>query len=112
MTPGRAQEPASEALSAWLECCVHASWCPRASSELVDLQEAVGRTTASTVSALWSTPAEERSAMDGIAVTTADTVDACDDAPVRLAAEMYDEVDTGSPSLRALESRYRPCSHQ
>lgn len=94
MTPA---DPVVGAYRAWLECCTEAGWAPRREPEQVPLDAAVGRTTARDVHARWSSPAQERAAMDGIAVRSADTVGASESTPLRLTAEAYDVVDTGDP---------------
>ncbi|WP_300007491.1 molybdopterin-binding protein [Pseudonocardia sp.] len=89
--------PVGEAHRTWLACCAEAGWAPRRPVERVPLDAAAGRTTAADVHALWSSPAQERAAMDGVAVRSADTVDASQDRPVRLPPGSWDVVDTGDP---------------
>ena len=65
-----------------------------ASSEKVPLEEAAGRITAGPVFARYSVPEIHLSAMDGIAVVSADTRDASDRRPVTLARAA--RVNTGN----------------
>ncbi|MEA2383282.1 MAG: molybdopterin molybdotransferase [Solirubrobacteraceae bacterium] len=85
--------PAAEALDAWLEACGD----PRLGSERVPIVAALGRVTAAPVKALCSSPAFPAAAMDGIAVSAADTAGAGPDRPVGLGAARFDVVDTGDP---------------
>lgn len=94
MTP---TDPVAVAYRAWLACCTEAGWAPRPAPERVLLDAAVGRTTARDVHARWSSPAQERAAMDGIAVRSVDTVGASAATPLRLPPRAYDVVDTGDP---------------
>ncbi|HZI97887.1 MAG TPA: molybdopterin biosynthesis protein, partial [Actinomycetales bacterium] len=75
-----------------------AGGCPaRVDAVRVTLAEAVGRVTAGPIWALRSSPAFDSAAMDGIAVSSAETVGASERAPVRLDPGAYDVVDTGDP---------------
>src|SRR4051794_338952 len=85
--------PAAEALDAWLAACDH----PRLETERVPIAAALGRVTSAPVQALRSSPGFPAAAMDGIAVSAADTLGACPDRPVRLSAGSFDVVDTGDP---------------
>jgi putative molybdopterin biosynthesis protein len=64
------------------------------------LSEAVGFVLAEPVWATRSSPPFDAAAMDGIAVRAADTLGAGETAPLRLAAEAYEVVDTGDPMPR------------
>ena len=64
------------------------------------LSEAVGFVLAEPVWATRSSPPFDAAAMDGIAVRAADTLGASETAPLRLAAEAYEVVDTGDPMPR------------
>jgi putative molybdopterin biosynthesis protein len=97
MTAGSPTGPARRALSEWLECCTDSGWTPAGLTELVEPAGSVGRVTASAVYAIWSSPADERAAMDGIAVRAGDTTGASAEHPVRLEPARYDVVDTGDP---------------
>lgn len=94
MTPA---DPIAAAYRAWLACCTAAGWAPRREPERIPLDAAVGRTTARDMHARWSSPAQERAAMDGIAVRSIDTAGASEATPLRLPAGAYDVVDTGDP---------------
>ena len=89
--------PAAAAYAAWLACCTEAGWAPVVVGERVPLADAVGRTTARDVHAHRSSPAQERAAMDGVAVRAADTAGASEARPLRLRPGTYDVVDTGDP---------------
>lgn len=91
-TDGR--DPVGAALASWIRCCESMGWRPNTASEDVHVTAALGRVTSAPVWALVSSPAEPRSAMDGIAVRATDTVGA-DEHPVRLLPEQFDVVDTG-----------------
>jgi putative molybdopterin biosynthesis protein len=87
--------PAAEATAAW-DAARAADGCPaRVDPVVVPVGEAVGRVTAAPVWALRSSPAFDASAMDGIAVRSADTVGAAETAPVLLTDFVV--VDTGDP---------------
>jgi len=83
--------PAGEALERWLECLGGRRL------EVVELPlgEALGRVTAAPIWALRSSPAFDASAMDGIAVRSADTFGATETSPRSLPAHAV--VDTGDP---------------
>jgi putative molybdopterin biosynthesis protein len=64
------------------------------------LREAVGLVLAEPVWATRSSPPFDAAAMDGIALSAADTLGASETAPLLLAAEAYEVVDTGDPMPR------------
>ena len=68
-----------------------------AGTEIVPVQEAVGRVTAKAVYAHISAPHYPASAMDGIAVVAKDTFGATETTPITLHEEQYTVVDTGDP---------------
>lgn len=89
--------PAAQALAAWREARV-AAGCPgRVDVVRVPVGEAVGRVSAEPVWAVRSSPAFDASAMDGIAVRSADTVGAAETTPVVLGRDDFEVVDTGDP---------------
>jgi len=89
--------PLPQALAAWADARA-AERCPeRVGAVTVSLAAAVGRVTAEPVWATRSSPAYDAAAMDGIAVRAAETVGASESTPLRLAADAFDEVDTGDP---------------
>lgn len=77
--------------------CRNAGWAPGTDTEQVPITVASGRTTAEPVCARWSAPAHELAAMDGIAVSAADTTGAAPATPLRLRPGSFDVVDTGDP---------------
>ncbi|HSI80023.1 MAG TPA: molybdopterin biosynthesis protein [Solirubrobacterales bacterium] len=89
--------PAAEALAAWHRACAEAGCPDRVEAIRVPVADAVGRVTAEAVWARRSSPPFDAAAMDGIAVSVADTVGASESTPVRLEPDRFDEVDTGSP---------------
>src|SRR4051794_860498 len=86
--------PVAEALAAWAAAC---DGPPVLRAVRVPVEDALGRVTAEPLWARRSSPAFPASAMDGIAVSAAGTADASEAAPVRLAPDEYDVVDTGDP---------------
>jgi putative molybdopterin biosynthesis protein len=96
-TPFVHDVPAAEAFAAWVEACRDAGCPERLEVVRVPLEDAVGRVTAEPVWAARSSPPFDAAAMDGIAVTAADTVGAGETSPVRLGRDRYEVVDTGDP---------------
>ena len=89
--------PVADALAAW-QSARAGEGCPaRLEPARVGLADAVGRVTAEPVWATRSSPAEDSAAMDGIAVTAAQTVGAGETTPLLLAPDAYEVVDTGDP---------------
>ena len=86
-----------EARELWYAACVLASCQKRVETELVPIGKAAGRITAKTIWALRSSPPFDASAMDGIAVRACDTIGVGEDAPLVLASDAYEVVDTGDP---------------
>lgn len=66
-------------------------------TEAVPVKEASGRISAKAVYAKLSSPSYNACAMDGIAVRAKDTAGARPHAPVSLAVDAYQEVNTGNP---------------
>ena len=87
----------AEALELWYHTCAKASCPDRVGTVVLPLSQAVGRVTAQAVWALRSSPPFDASAMDGIAVRAADTRGASDSAPLVIASQGYEVVDTGDP---------------
>ena len=79
------------ARAAWQAALAAAGCAAQTPAEEVPVARAAGRTTAAPVHAAWSVPAFACAAMDGIAVSAADTAA----APVVLPTDRFDEVDTG-----------------
>ena len=96
-TPFVHDVPAAEAFAAWVEACRDAGCPERLAVARVPLDDAVGRVTAEPVWAARSSPPFDAAAMDGIAVSAADTVGAGETSPVRLGRDRYEVVDTGDP---------------
>lgn len=94
---GHETSPVEAAYDQWRRCCVESGWHPGLEAEVVCVGDAVGRVTANPVHAAWSSPAEERAAMDGIAVNASETSAATREAPIRLGSSKFDIVDTGDP---------------
>jgi putative molybdopterin biosynthesis protein len=86
--------PVADALAAWAAAC---DGPPVLSAVRLAIEDALGRVTAEPLWARRSSPAFPASAMDGIAVSGARTADASEAAPVRLAPDEFDVVDTGDP---------------
>jgi putative molybdopterin biosynthesis protein len=75
-----------------------AARCPaRVDAIRAPVEQAVGRVTAESVWARWSSPAFDSAGMDGIAVSAASTVGAGETTPVLLGAGEFEPVDTGDP---------------
>ena len=89
--------PAAQALAAWAKACGDAGCPARLDSVRVPLDRALGRVLAEPVWAARSSPPFDAAAMDGIAVRAAHTVGASETAPVRVAADAFEVVDTGDP---------------
>ena len=87
--------PLEEARSIYMERLLQQGFAPAA--ERIPVGEALGRITACAVYANICAPHYHASAMDGIAVTAADTFGATETTPVRLAPNQFTVVDTGDP---------------
>ena len=87
--------PLEEAKSIYMERLLQQGFAPAA--ERIPVGEALGRITACAVYANICAPHYHASAMDGIAVTAADTFGATETTPVRLAPNQFTVVDTGDP---------------
>ena len=87
--------PLDEAREQYLALLQERGFGPR--TETVPVQAAGGRITARAVYARICAPHYPACAMDGIAVSAADTFGASDTTPVSLAPEQYTVVDTGDP---------------
>ncbi len=89
--------PLPDALRAWADARALAGCPPLVDAVVVPVADAVGRVTAEPVWALRSSPAYDSAAMDGIAVTAADTIGASESTPLLLGTDAFEEVDTGDP---------------
>ena len=90
--------PLGEASARYTEALNHARALTPPEPERVPIQRALGRITAEPVWAARSVPHYDASAMDGVAVRSADTVGASETAPLTLALpEQAAWVDTGDP---------------
>ena len=89
--------PAQSALETWYGACGNAG-CPRRVEVVrLGLSKAVGRVTAEPVFAWRSSPPFDAAAMDGIAVSSSDTIGAGETTPLLIAAGAFEVVDTGDP---------------
>ena len=89
--------PLPQAVQAWAAART-AEGCPeRVDAVTMPVADALGRVTAEPVWATRSSPAYDAAAMDGIAVTAADTIGASESRPLLLAADAFEVVDTGDP---------------
>lgn len=89
--------PAADAVAAWLDACRAAGCPPRVGPIPMPVAESLGRVTAEPVWATRSSPASDLSAMDGIAVRSAETRGASPTTPLLLPQAAYVAVDTGDP---------------
>ena len=89
--------PLAQARQSWAEARADANCPERLDTVTVPVAEAAGRVTAEPVWATRSSPAYDSAAMDGIAVTAADTVGASESTPLVLGRADFDELDTGDP---------------
>lgn len=84
----------ADALALWLG---HPACARLAAAEQIRTDEALGRVTAEPVFARRSVPHFHCSAVDGVAVTAAETFGASETAPRKLSAGQYTVLDTGDP---------------
>jgi putative molybdopterin biosynthesis protein len=90
--------PLDEALERWISDLEFHRQKGEASTQLVDVEDAVGRITAETVVARLSSPSYYAAAIDGLAVASHSTVGASPENPVVLeVGAALPFVDTGSP---------------
>ena len=87
--------PLEQARRDYLSLLTERGLAPR--TETVPVQSACGRVTAGAVYAQICAPHYPACAMDGLAVTAADTFGASETTPVRLGPGRYELVDTGDP---------------
>ena len=87
--------PLEQARRDYLSLLTERGLAPR--TETVPVQSACGRVTAGAVYARICAPHYPACAMDGLAVTAADTFGASETTPVRLGPGRYELVDTGDP---------------
>ena len=87
--------PLDETRTQYLALLQEQGFAPR--SETIPVQSAGGRMTARAVYAHICAPHYPACAMDGIAVSAADTFGASDTTPISLTPEQYTVVDTGDP---------------
>ena len=87
--------PLEQARRDYLSLLTERGLAPR--TEMVPVQSACGRVTAGAVYARICAPHYPACAMDGLAVTAADTFGASETTPVRLGPGRYELVDTGDP---------------
>ncbi|MGB6613544.1 MAG: molybdopterin-binding protein, partial [Trebonia sp.] len=89
--------PAAQALDAW-RAAREAAGCPdRLPAVTVPVTEAGGLVTAAPIWAVRSSPPFDAAGMDGIAISSADTLGASETTPAWLPPGAYTVVDTGDP---------------
>ncbi len=89
-------QPLSKAKDTWNKALLDSGFFSRRRSEVIDVDEAMGRLTARPVFAGHSSPTYNAAAMDGIAVHFLDLVSASEAHPVLLAPEKFLRVNTGN----------------
>ncbi len=94
-SPRDGADPVTESFQVWMQTCVESGWVTATGAELVEVTAASGRVTVDPVRAVWSVPAYQAAAMDGIAVGAASTTSATPQRPLRLVPGEFDIVDTG-----------------
>ena len=93
------------AYAQWIGACTAAGWRGALGAEPVPVSAALGRVTAAPVRARWPSPRSACAAMDGIAISAADTAGSADTAGVwRLAASAFAWVDTGDPLPEGMDT--------
>ena len=88
--------PLQEARDKWFKALQDKGFFSRNCSELVAVDDCLGKVTAEPVFARRSSPAHNAAAMDGIAVHFADLASASEASPVRLSTEKFKQVNTGN----------------
>jgi putative molybdopterin biosynthesis protein len=88
--------PLDEAKRVWRQALTETNFFGRFPVELVRVDESLGRLTAEPVFAVSSSPSYNAAAMDGIAVHFEDLAGARESAPVCLARDRYQPVNTGN----------------
>ena len=97
--------PLEEAVERWLSDLEFHRKKDELATQLVDVEDAVGRITAETVVAKLSSPSYYAAAIDGLAVASHSTVGASADAPITLSVGgNLSFVDTGSPMPAGCDS--------
>jgi len=99
VTPLRGADVAAS-LAAWLEAVRRAGGLQPLATDVVTLDQALGRITAEPIRARRSAPGFDAAAMDGYAVTAASTAG----CPVLLAEGTFRHVDTGDPLPREADA--------
>ena len=93
------------AYAQWIDACTAAGWRGALGAEPVPVSAALGRVTAAPVRARWPSPRSACAAMDGIAISAADTAGSADTAGVwRLAGSAFAWVDTGDPLPEGMDT--------
>lgn len=88
--------PLQEAREKWFKALQDKGFFSRNRSEIVAVDDCLGKVTAEPVFARRSSPAHNAAAMDGIAVHFADLASASEASPVRLSPEKFKQVNTGN----------------
>lgn len=89
-------QPLSTAKEIWTQALTDCGFFSRCQSEVVDVDNSVGRLTANPVFASHSSPSYNAAAMDGIAVNFLDLSSASAASPVVIAREKFQRVNTGN----------------
>lgn len=89
-------QPLSKAKEVWKKALAECGFFSRCRSEVIDVDQSVGKLTARPVFAYHSSPTYNASAMDGIAVHFLDLTSASEANPVLLHAGKYHRVNTGN----------------
>ncbi len=89
-------QPLSTAKEIWKKALIECGYFLRCRTEVIDVDQSVGRLTAQPVFAHHSSPTYNASAMDGIAVHFLDLASASEANPIVLDKEKYHRVNTGN----------------
>ncbi|MBE0584564.1 MAG: molybdopterin biosynthesis protein, partial [Desulfofustis sp.] len=98
-------QPLAEALELWRKELAESGFFSKRSTEVIRVDDALGRLTAGPVFAAHSSPSYNAAAMDGIAVHFLDLGSASEASPVRLKPGRFQPVNTGngvSPQFNAV----------
>ncbi|WP_136799198.1 molybdopterin biosynthesis protein [Desulfosediminicola ganghwensis] len=88
--------PLQEARDKWFKALQDKGFFSRNRSEIIAVDDCLGKVTAEPVFARRSSPAHNAAAMDGIAVHFADLASASEASPVQLSPEKFQQVNTGN----------------
>ncbi len=88
--------PLDVAQEHWFSALANCGFFSSEKKETIAVDEALGRTTASPIFAIRSSPAHNVAAMDGVAVFFTDLSDASEASPISLSPERFQRVNTGN----------------